>query len=156
MSNVSLSLSIYIYICVCMYVYIYIYIYTMFAYMSTYTCIHACAHLPICLRVSMRAWPYITVNFHNFKSQNFRSRIWNRACAHDPKCEGTPDLHNKIPAYDIFARGWVAQEPIRCIYLSVYAWACGQARCRPDRAETVEMQIIIFESYNNWTIYNLL
>ena len=24
---------------------------------------------------------------------------------------GTPGLHNKIPAYKIFARGWVAQEP---------------------------------------------
>ena len=24
----------------------------------------------------------------------------------------TPGLHNKIPAYNIFARGWVAQEPI--------------------------------------------
>ena len=23
----------------------------------------------------------------------------------------TPGLHNKIPAYKIFARGWVAQEP---------------------------------------------
>ena len=24
----------------------------------------------------------------------------------------TPGLHNKIPGYNIFARGWVAQEPI--------------------------------------------
>ena len=24
----------------------------------------------------------------------------------------TPGLHNKIPANEIFARGWVAQEPI--------------------------------------------
>ena len=24
----------------------------------------------------------------------------------------TPGLHNKIPAYNIFARGWVAQESI--------------------------------------------
>ena len=24
----------------------------------------------------------------------------------------TPGLHNKIPAYKILARGWVAQEPI--------------------------------------------
>ena len=23
-----------------------------------------------------------------------------------------PGLHNKIPAYNIFARGWVAQEPL--------------------------------------------
>ena len=23
----------------------------------------------------------------------------------------TPGLHNKIPAYKIFARGWIAQEP---------------------------------------------
>ena len=27
-------------------------------------------------------------------------------------CVFTPGLHNKIPAYKIFARGWVAQEPI--------------------------------------------
>ena len=24
----------------------------------------------------------------------------------------TPGLHNKIPAYKILARGWIAQEPI--------------------------------------------
>ena len=24
----------------------------------------------------------------------------------------TPGLHNKIPAYKMFARGWVAQQPI--------------------------------------------
>ena len=29
-----------------------------------------------------------------------------------PKEPRTPGLHNKIPAHKIFARGWVAQEPI--------------------------------------------
>ena len=30
----------------------------------------------------------------------------------DPTGGSTPGLHNKIPALKIFARGWVAQEPI--------------------------------------------
>ena len=29
-----------------------------------------------------------------------------------PEWTNTPGLHNKIPAWKTFARGWVAQEPI--------------------------------------------
>ena len=51
-------------------------------------------------------------------------------------CRGTPGLHNKIPAHKIFARVWVAQEPICSLVAAKIFQGLGPKRrksCDGDR-----------------------
>ena len=49
-------------------------------------------------------------NANNNRSTDSNNSNHNNNTTHNNN--NTPGLHNKIPAQKIFARGWVAQEPI--------------------------------------------
>ena len=84
----------------CVYIYIYIYI-----YMYTY---------PPEEKLFNGTVPYGTRRLCFLKSQIDRDNDTLRVSleAWRVRARVTPGLHKKIPAYKVFARGWVAQEPI--------------------------------------------
>ena len=78
----------------CIYIYIYIYTYTyVYMYISLYIYIYI-----------MYIYIYVYVQYSWGLPQG--------ASTKPRPLHGTPGLHSKIPASKIFARGWVAQEPI--------------------------------------------
>ena len=73
---------------------IYIYIY-----------IHMCVYVCIYIYIYIYIFVYMTAGGGRpGETVKLRGLEWNSQVH-------TPGLHNKIPAYNIFARGWVAQEP---------------------------------------------
>ena len=74
--------------------------YNMCMYTITYAygvCVCMCIIIHVCVCIQNR--------------YTIQSRAGRRAATYN-MCMCTPGLHNKIPAHKIFARVWVAQEPI--------------------------------------------
>ena len=111
-ANTCIYIYIYIYtslsLYICMYVYIYIYIY-LCVYIYIYIYIY------ICIYRSITHIRHIYIVFRKGRSpRGSDSTSLRRRRYSFMYCTGftTPGLHNKIPAHKIFARVWVAQEPI--------------------------------------------
>ena len=113
---------------------------------------HLAAVLPVCTKSA-------SATCLNSRESRGRSGLHIPACL--PRLGRTPGLHNKIPALKIFARGWVAQEPICYTINAKIFQGLGPKRresCNGDRVYIHRNPTVGFHNFNlrifNWRVSN--
>ena len=81
-------------------------------YVCMYVCIYIYIFMSLSLSLSLYIYIYIYIYIIQVPTFDYSNNMHSFGRADQSSKGNTPGLHSKIPAYNIFARGWVAQEPI--------------------------------------------
>ena len=103
----------------------------------------------------------IIIKQHNNNNNDNGSNHNNNTDNNDNTHDSTPGLHNKIPAYNIFARGWVAQICFFSLVAAKIFQGLGPKRPESSNGDRVYEPIVHpvsfrrFPSFRTQTLENL-